>query len=111
MQISRSRNTRNTSDKRRYRTRQMRRRPMTDDTTPDQDRQTALAPRRAPIAHRDALWLPAVIAPAGERASRRFVEYFAAEIRNPHTRRAYGNAVARFLAWCDARGVALEQLQ
>jgi site-specific recombinase XerD len=83
---------------------------MTDDATAEH-RPTALAPRRAPIAHRDGLWLPAVIARAGERASRRFVEYFAAEIRNPHTRRAYGNAVGRFLAWCDARGVALEQLQ
>ena len=26
-------------------------------------------------------------------------------IRNPHTRRAYGRAVADFLAWCDDHGV------
>ena len=31
--------------------------------------------------------LPAIIA-AGERASLRFLEFFAANIRNPHTRRA-----------------------
>src|ERR1700722_14894584 len=45
--------------------------------------------------------LPALIAVAGDRASRRFLEFFAANIRNPHTRRAYGRAVAEFLAWCD----------
>ena len=45
--------------------------------------------------------LPALIAVAGERASMRFLEFFAGRIRNPHTRRAYGRAVADFLAWCD----------
>ena len=45
--------------------------------------------------------VPALIAAAGERASLRFLEFFAANIRNPHTRRAYGRAVAEFLAWCD----------
>jgi hypothetical protein len=45
--------------------------------------------------------LPALIAAAGDRASLRFLEFFAANIRNPHTRRAYGRAVAEFLAWCD----------
>ena len=49
--------------------------------------------------------LPALIAAAGERASLRFLEFFAANIRNPHTRRAYGRAVADFLAWCDDAGV------
>jgi integrase/recombinase XerC len=73
--------------------------------------ETALAPRRAPIARRDGLTLPATIARAGERASRRFLEYFAAEVRNPHTRRAYAAAAGRFLAWCDARGLALEHLE
>jgi hypothetical protein len=33
--------------------------------------------------------LPALISVAGERASMRFLEFFAATIRNPHTRRAY----------------------
>ncbi|HVT61626.1 MAG TPA: tyrosine-type recombinase/integrase, partial [Thermoanaerobaculia bacterium] len=78
---------------------------------PAQEPQTALAPRRGPIARRDGLNLPSLIAQAGERAQRRFVEYFAAEIRNPHTRRAYAGAAGRFLAWCDGRGLALEELQ
>jgi site-specific recombinase XerC len=54
--------------------------------------------------------LPAVIEAAGERAGRRFVEFFTAEIRNPHTRRAYGKAAWRFLAWCEERELALDRL-
>jgi site-specific recombinase XerD len=49
--------------------------------------------------------LPALIAVAGDKAGLRFLEFFAANIRNPHTRRAYGRAVADFLAWCDDAGV------
>ncbi len=45
--------------------------------------------------------VPALIAASGERASLRFLEFFAANIRNPHTQQAYGHAVADFLAWCD----------
>ena len=42
--------------------------------------------------------LPALVAAAGERASMRFLEFFAANIRNPHTRRAYGRAAEEFRA-------------
>jgi site-specific recombinase XerD len=49
--------------------------------------------------------VPALIAAAGERAARRFLEFFAANIRNPHTRRAYAHAVAGFMTWCDANRV------
>lgn len=49
--------------------------------------------------------LPALIAGAGEPAALRFLEFFAARIRNPNTRRAYSRAVAEFLAWCDDAGV------
>jgi hypothetical protein len=34
--------------------------------------------------------LPALVAAAGDRAGVRFLEFFAAQIRNQHTRRAYG---------------------
>ena len=47
--------------------------------------------------------LPELIAAAGERASMRFLEFFAANIRNPHTRRAYYRAAEEFLAWCASR--------
>jgi integrase/recombinase XerC len=42
--------------------------------------------------------VPTLVAAAGERASMRFLEFFAANIRNPHTRRAYGRAAEEFLA-------------
>ena len=35
----------------------------------------------------------------------RFLEFFAAKIRNAHTRRAYYRAAQEFLAWCGAAGV------
>ena len=49
--------------------------------------------------------LPAIVTAAGERASIRFLEFFASTIRNPHTRRAYARAVTDFLAWCEKHGV------
>ena len=56
--------------------------------------------------------LPAVVAGTGERARVRFLEFFAAQIRNPHTRRAYARAAAEFLAWCESAGVtSLPQVQ
>jgi hypothetical protein len=51
--------------------------------------------------------LPALVAAAGERASLRFLEFFAANIHNPHTRRAYYRAGEKFLAWCASAGVLI----
>lgn len=49
--------------------------------------------------------IPAIVAGAGERAARRFLEFFAATIRNPNTRAAYYRAVVRFFAWCEQYGL------
>lgn len=49
--------------------------------------------------------LPASVSAAGERASYRFLEFFTARIRNPHTRRSYGRSVGDFCAWLEARGM------
>jgi len=49
---------------------------------------------------------PALIEAAGQRARVRFLEFFTANIRNPHTRRAYARGVGEFLAWCERAGVA-----
>jgi hypothetical protein len=38
---------------------------------------------------------------AGDKTARRFLEFFAATIRNKNTRMAYYRAAARFFAWCD----------
>ncbi|SAK41828.1 phage integrase family protein [Caballeronia hypogeia] len=50
--------------------------------------------------------LPTLVVAAGERASVRFLEFFASAIRNPHTRRAYARAAGDFLAWCAGAGAS-----
>jgi site-specific recombinase XerD len=55
--------------------------------------------------------LPELIVREGERAQQRFVEFFTAQIRNPHTRTAYLYAVRRFLAWGEHYGLRLESIE
>ncbi len=43
---------------------------------------------------------PTLIVATGDRARLRFLEFFASNIRNRHTRRAYIRAVSEFLDWC-----------
>jgi len=53
-----------------------------------------------------------VLAASGEHASMCFLEFFAANIRNPRTRRAYARAAEGFLAWCADAGVpSIEAVQ
>jgi len=47
------------------------------------------------------LVVPTIIADAGDPAARRFLEFFAATIRNTNTRMPYYRAVLQFFAWCD----------
>jgi integrase/recombinase XerD len=66
--------------------------------------------------------LPAVLDPLPHRAtpppieqagnSARFArdEWFSAEMRNPHTQRAYGHAVRQFRGWCDAQALSLREV-
>src|SRR5260370_23626498 len=49
--------------------------------------------------------VPAVIAHSGEAAAWRFVEFFAATIRNKNTRTAYAQAAAQFFVWCEGHRV------
>jgi len=49
--------------------------------------------------------VPALIADAGEHATRRFLEFFAASIRNKNTGMAYLHAVGRIFAWCERHRV------
>jgi hypothetical protein len=57
----------------------------------------AAAPVTTPIL-RSSVAVPAMIADAGERAARRFLEFFAASINNENTRTAYYRAVCSFFA-------------
>lgn len=58
----------------------------------------------------EAMAVPSVIETAGVDAKRRFLEFFAANIRNRGTRGVYARAVARFLGWCEEHQVALEAI-
>ena len=49
--------------------------------------------------------IPPAIAGAGEKAVRRFLEFFAATIRNRTTREAYYRAACSFFAWLEQRGI------
>jgi site-specific recombinase XerD len=55
--------------------------------------------------------LPAIIRARGERASRRFIEFFTASIRNRNTRMAYARAVKQFFDWCDERRLKLADIE
>src|SRR5271167_2681470 len=60
-----------------------------------------IKPSRAVASVSRNLVVPAVIADAGEPAARRFIEFFAATIRNKNTRMAYYRAVCHFFAWVE----------
>jgi site-specific recombinase XerD len=49
--------------------------------------------------------IPAAIAGAGEHAVRRFLEFFAATIRNRNTREAYFRAACSFFAWLEQHDI------
>jgi site-specific recombinase XerD len=61
----------------------------------------------AVVASAAAHVVPALIADLGAQAGWRYVEFFTANIRNPHTRRAYARACGRFFAWSEQRGLTL----
>lgn len=49
--------------------------------------------------------MPLVVARAGPSIRERYLEFFAAHLRNPNTRAAYLNAATKFFAWCDRHGI------
>ena len=55
--------------------------------------------------------LPSSITAAGENASRKFIEFFTANIRNRNTRIAYAHAVRRFFDWCEGHHIPLDKIE
>ena len=56
--------------------------------------------------------LPALVLSAGEHGTYRFLEFFAAHIRNPNTRAAYFRNVCAFFLWCQRRKIrALSEIR
>src|SRR5271169_6998786 len=54
--------------------------------------------------------IPDILIRAGANAIFAAEEFFKATLNNAHTRRAYGRAVTRFLAWCEHHGLELRQV-
>jgi site-specific recombinase XerD len=71
---------------------------------PNPDRPLTIVPSAEPgqltAAMTTTIVVPAIRADAGEAAAKRFLEFFAATIRNRNTRTSYLHAVSRFFAWC-----------
>jgi integrase/recombinase XerD len=65
---------------------------------------TIKAPRTA-VSVSGRVVIPAAIAGAGEHAVRRFLEFFAATIRNKNTRVAYYRAACSFFAWLEQHDI------
>jgi len=57
------------------------------------------------------LIVPAIIADLGDNATKRFLEFFTANISNPNTRAAYAQAVGQFLRWCMANNLGLKTIE
>ena len=55
--------------------------------------------------------LPAVFIAPGDRATKRFLEFFTVNIRNENTRAAYFRAVSGFGDWCQAHGLELAAIE
>jgi site-specific recombinase XerD len=65
---------------------------------------TALVPLAPLYGLADGAPPPAMFLPE-QAAAQRFFDFFTANIRNPHTRRVYYNAVCKFAEFCSERGV------
>jgi integrase/recombinase XerD len=59
---------------------------------------------------RHAHIVPLILANAGENAATKFLEFFAARIRNSNTREAYARACSQFLNWCEQHADDLRQV-
>src|SRR5215469_1085885 len=64
----------------------------------------ATLPATSPAVH-GSLAVPTAIASAGAQAARRFLEFFAATIRNKNTRMAYYRAACHFFGWLEEHGI------
>lgn len=49
--------------------------------------------------------VPVLVQDSGRDTVRRYLEFFAASIRNPNTRAAYLIAAEKFFAWCEQHGI------
>lgn len=65
----------------------------------------------AGLADAIAARTPAIVARGGKKATKRFFEFFTANIRNKNTRDAYYRALLDFFAWCGDGGFELIDIE
>lgn len=58
-----------------------------------------------------AIAVPSLLTDHSDNATRRYIEFFTAQIRNKGTRAAYGHAVNQFFNWCDAANLRFDQIE
>lgn len=75
------------------------------------DRAELLIPQEASPSVALQPLAPAIITREGHCTTKRFLKFFAATIRNRHTREAYMRAVGHFLSWCEGRGLDLHGIE
>jgi site-specific recombinase XerD len=75
------------------------------------DQLPAISARGALAMPADTRVVPSLIANEDDTAGWRYVEFFAANIANDHTRRAYARACSRFFAWCEQGGLTLTTIR
>jgi len=76
------------------------------------------SPTLEPVTVRKSVQLPVVLtqsvpdffARPGKKAAHRYLEFFAATIRNKNTRAAYRHAAVRFANWCDSLNLTMKAL-
>jgi site-specific recombinase XerD len=78
------------------------------DLVPAESRPVATLDLARPFGR--AIVVPKVVSDAGDRAARRFANFFGA-IENDNTRAAYSRACALFFAWCDTCELALADIE
>lgn len=70
---------------------------------------TVIDPGAATVAKPEpfgrAIVVPKLVADAGDRAAKRYANFFAS-IANDNTRAAYSRACLNFFAWCETKGIA-----
>lgn len=55
--------------------------------------------------------VPSLICDAGDRVTKRFIEFFTVSIRNKGTRAAYAHAVSEFFRWCEDKNLRFDQIE
>ena len=83
---------------------------MTGKTTPLPSPQRGVAPSTVIPAGRLKKWPATGALKRLRKAQIAAVEFFAARISNPHTRRDYARIVRCFLAWCEDEGLELPRV-